>query len=98
MIWFIFIEFFMMNLAAKVYKISIGFVFSSCLFVQKELDVRGSRNAMPEDFRAVMEYMKKKTFPKEEIISGIYPPEKAQEVLETWAANPGRIFRLLIEF
>ena len=72
--------------------------FETRLFVQKELDIRGARNAMPEDFRAVMEYMKKGAFPKEEIISGVYPPEKAQEVLEKWNANPGRIFRLLIEF
>ena len=72
--------------------------FETKFFVQKELDIRGSRNAMPEDFRAVMEYMKKGAFPKEEIISGIYPPEKAQEALEKWNANPGRVFRLLIEF
>ena len=72
--------------------------FETRLFVQKELDIRGSRNAMPEDFRAVMEYMKKGTFPKEKIISGIYPPEKAQEALEKWHENQGRVFRLLIEF
>ena len=72
--------------------------FETRLFVQKELDIRGSRNAMPEDFRAVMEYMKKGTFPKEALISGVYPPEKAQEALEKWNANPGRVFRLLIEF
>jgi len=72
--------------------------FETRLFVQKELDIRGSRNAMPEDFRAVMEYMKKGTFPKEEIISGIYPPEKAQEALEKWKSNPAKIFRMLVEF
>ena len=72
--------------------------FETRLFVQKELDIRGSRNAMPEDFRAVMEYMKKGTFPKEEIISGIYPPEKTQEALEKWKSNHGKVFRLLIEF
>lgn len=72
--------------------------FETRLFVQKELDILGSRNALPEDFRAVMEYMKKGTFPKEEIISGLFPPEKAQEALEKWEANPGRVFRFLIEF
>jgi threonine dehydrogenase-like Zn-dependent dehydrogenase len=72
--------------------------FETKLFVQKELDIRGSRNAMPEDFRAVMEYMKKSVFPKDEFISGVYPPEKAQDAMEKWKANTGRIFRLLIEF
>jgi threonine dehydrogenase-like Zn-dependent dehydrogenase len=68
------------------------------LFVQKELDVYGSRNALPEDFRAVMEYIKKGVFPKEAIISGVYPPEKAQEAMEKWNENPGKVFRKLIEF
>jgi threonine dehydrogenase-like Zn-dependent dehydrogenase len=72
--------------------------FETRLFVQKELDIRGSRNALPEDFRAVMNYMKKSVFPKDEIISGIYPPEKAQEAMEKWQANPGKVFRMLIEF
>ncbi|MDR1814316.1 MAG: zinc-binding alcohol dehydrogenase family protein [Tannerella sp.] len=30
-------------------------------FVQKELDIRGSRNALPEDFRAVINYLKRNT-------------------------------------
>ena len=53
---------------------------------------------MPEDFRAVMEYFKKGAFPKETFISGVYPPEKAQEAMEEWKTNPGKVFRLLIEF
>ena len=67
-------------------------------FVQKELNIIGSRNATPEDFQAVVEYMKKGDFPKEDIISGVNPPEKAQEAMETWNANPGKIFRVLIGF
>ena len=68
------------------------------LFVQKELDILGSRNALPEDFRAVIAFIKKGIFPKEAIISDIYPPEKAQDALERWNANPGKVFRLLIDF
>jgi threonine dehydrogenase-like Zn-dependent dehydrogenase len=45
--------------------------FETKTFVQKELDIRGSRNAMPGDFRAVMAYIKKGAFPKETFISGI---------------------------
>lgn len=72
--------------------------FETKYFVQKELDIRGSRNAMPEDFRAVMEYLKRGTCPKEELISKVYKPEQAQQALEGWAQNPGKVFRLLIEF
>lgn len=72
--------------------------FETKYFVQKELDIRGSRNAMPEDFRAVMEYLKRGTCPKEQLISGIYPPEQAQEALENWKADPGKVFRILVEF
>lgn len=72
--------------------------FETKYFVMKELDIRGSRNAMPEDFRAVKEYLKKGTCPKEELITAVYKPEEAQNALDTWAADPGKVFRILIEF
>lgn len=72
--------------------------FHTKYFVQKEIDIRGSRNAMPEDFRAVMEYMKRGICPVDELISGIYRPEQAQQALEHWAEGPGKVFRVLIEF
>ena len=72
--------------------------FETKLFVQKELDIRGSRNAMPEDFRAVMEYMKRGSCPVDELISGIFEPEEAQQALEFWASDPSKVFRILIRF
>ena len=72
--------------------------FETKYFVQKELDIRGSRNAMPEDFRAVMEYLRRGVCPAEELISGIYAPEQAQEALERWKADPGKVFRILVRF
>ncbi|MBF0575274.1 zinc-binding alcohol dehydrogenase family protein [Dysgonomonas sp. GY617] len=72
--------------------------FETKYFVQKELDIRGSRNAMPEDFRSVIKYLKKGTCPINELISGIYKPEEAQNALIKWQENPGKVFRLLIQF
>jgi threonine dehydrogenase-like Zn-dependent dehydrogenase len=72
--------------------------FETKLFVQKELDIRGSRNAMPEDFRAVMEYLKKGTCPADALISGVFKPEKAEEAMIKWQEKPGKVFRLLVEF
>ena len=72
--------------------------FETKLFVQKELDIRGSRNAMPEDFRAVIECMKQKIFPIEKLISDIFNPEQVKDVFKRWTTEPVGIFRLLIEF
>ncbi|MDR2232410.1 MAG: zinc-binding alcohol dehydrogenase family protein [Tannerella sp.] len=72
--------------------------FETRYFVQKELDIRGSRNAMPEDFRAVMEYLKKGDCPVEKFISAIYPPAQVVEAFRHWTANPARTLKILIEF
>lgn len=72
--------------------------FETKYFVMKELDIRGSRNAMPEDFRAVIGYLKRGTCPMDELVSGVYPPEQADKALNNWAAAPGKVFRMLIEF
>lgn len=72
--------------------------FETKYFVQKELDIRGSRNAMPEDFRSVVKYLKKGTCPINELISGVYKPDEAQNALIKWQENPGKVFRLLIQF
>ena len=66
-------------------------------FVQKELDIRGSRNALPADFRAVINYMKEGKCPVEELISKIAKPEDALEAMKEWAADPGKVFRILVE-
>jgi len=72
--------------------------FDTQYFVKKEVDILGSRNAMPCDFKAVLEYMKKGICPVEQLISAEYPPEEAQIALEKWAENPSDVFRILIRF
>jgi threonine dehydrogenase-like Zn-dependent dehydrogenase len=72
--------------------------FETKYFVQKELDIRGSRNAMPEDFRAVIEYLKRGVCPIDELISGIYQPEAVKEAMEGWVKDPGKVFRILVQF
>lgn len=72
--------------------------FQTKLFVQKELDIRGSRNALPADFRAVIHYMKEGRCPIERFVSAVVPPEEASEAMERWAAEPGKVFRILVKF
>ncbi len=72
--------------------------FQTKLFVQKELDIRGSRNALPEDFKAVKEYMLRGTCPVDKLISAVVKPEGAAEILEYWDSHRGDVFRILVEF
>ena len=75
-----------------------GTEFITKYFVQKEMDIRGSRNAMPEDFRAVIRYMKSNEYPKEKLISAVVKPEEAKDAMEKWMAAPAKVFRILVEF
>lgn len=72
--------------------------FETQYFVKKELNIMGSRNALPADFKAVIKYLSKGICPVKELISAIYPPEQAQHALEKWMENPGDIFRIYIQF
>lgn len=72
--------------------------FATKLFVQKELDIMGSRNATPEDFKHVIAYLEQGNFPLEKMISLKVNPREASEALKDWAANPGRIMKILVDF
>lgn len=71
--------------------------FQTKLFVQKELDIRGSRNATPADFRAVIRYMEKGTCPVDRLISLETTAEDAHSAMKQWAAAPGKVFRILVK-
>ena len=72
--------------------------FQTKLFVQKELDIRGSRNALPSDFRAVINYLKAGNCPVDELISNETGPDGAFDAMKEWASNPGKVFRILVKF
>ena len=67
-------------------------------FVQKELDIRGSRNAMPQDFRAVIRYLENNDCPTDELITKVIKPEEALDTMRWWSENPGKVFRILVDF
>ena len=67
-------------------------------FVQKELDIRGSRNAMPQDFRAVIRYLESNDCPTDELITKVIKPEEALDTMRWWSQNPGKVFRILVDF
>ena len=72
--------------------------FQTKFFVQKELDIRGSRNALPSDFRAVIHYLERGTCPVDRLISSEVTPSEAPLAMQQWAENPGRVFRILVRF
>ena len=72
--------------------------FQTKYFVQKELDIRGSRNAQPSDFRAVIHYLEKGTCPVDELITKVIKPQDARQTMQWWSQNPGKVFRILVDF
>jgi threonine dehydrogenase-like Zn-dependent dehydrogenase len=70
--------------------------FQTKFFVQKELDIRGSRNAQPSDFRAVIHYMERKTCPVDRLVSRVVTPAEAADAMRQWAEAPGKVFRILV--
>ena len=67
-------------------------------FVQKELDIRGSRNAFPSDFRAVIRYLRRGDCPTDRLISDVVAPEDAARAMQQWHEAPGRVFRILVKW
>lgn len=77
--------------------------FQTKFFVQKELDIRGSRNAQPSDFRAVIHYLERVgntsgESPVDALITKVIKPEEALDTMRWWSENPGKVFRILVEF
>ncbi len=72
--------------------------FATKLFVQKEIDIMGSRNATPEDFKAVISYLEQHTFPLDLMITQKVKPEDAARALKRWADDPGKVMKILVDF
>jgi threonine dehydrogenase-like Zn-dependent dehydrogenase len=65
-------------------------------FVQKELDILGSRNSLDE-FPRVIEMLLQGRFPVEATISKIVPLQEAGGALAGWADAPQSITKILVE-
>ena len=70
--------------------------YETRLFVQKELDILGSRNALPEDFVAVVRMLEEKRFPVDAAVSSIISMEAVPEALLAWSANPSQVQKILV--
>jgi 2-desacetyl-2-hydroxyethyl bacteriochlorophyllide A dehydrogenase len=70
--------------------------YETRMFVQKELDIRGSRNALPEDFRAVVQMLEAKRFPVEIAVGMIVGLDDAPQAIAQWAANPSSYSKIMV--
>jgi threonine dehydrogenase-like Zn-dependent dehydrogenase len=70
--------------------------YETRLFVQKELDIVGSRNAQPEDFQAVIRLLEQKRFPVDEAVSLVVPLAEAPGALRSWSENPSRFKKIMV--
>jgi threonine dehydrogenase-like Zn-dependent dehydrogenase len=70
--------------------------YESRLFVQKELDIVGSRNALPEDFAEVIRMLQQHRFPVKSAITRVVPFDEAVNVFSEWSANPAAFSKIMI--
>jgi threonine dehydrogenase-like Zn-dependent dehydrogenase len=70
--------------------------YETRLFVQKELDVLGSRNALPQDFREVIHLLEAGKFPVDRAVSSVVPLAAAPAALAAWSENPAGFTKIMV--
>ncbi len=63
-------------------------------FVMKELDIRGSRNALPGDFQSVIKWLEGGRFPIHGVITKTVDVEDAPGALSAWDREPAHVTRI----
>jgi threonine dehydrogenase-like Zn-dependent dehydrogenase len=71
--------------------------YETKLFVQKELDILGSRNALPEDFHTVIKMLEERKFPVEDAVGSIVSLDDAPRILEAWSSNPLKFTKIMLQ-
>ena len=71
--------------------------YETRLFVQKELDIMGSRNALPEDFREVISMLEAGRFPVESAVSAIVSMEDTPAMLQKWSSDPAAFTKIMVQ-
>jgi len=62
--------------------------YETKFFVMKELDILGSRNALPEDFENVIRVLESGLYPVAETITRVVPFNQTGAALKNWSDNP----------
>jgi threonine dehydrogenase-like Zn-dependent dehydrogenase len=73
--------------------------FNTALFVQKEIEILGSRNCVGStDFPEVIRYLETGKFPVEEVISKVISIDEGPETMDAWAKDAQGIIKIMIDF
>jgi 2-desacetyl-2-hydroxyethyl bacteriochlorophyllide A dehydrogenase len=70
--------------------------YETKFFVQKELDILGSRNATSNDFKNVIQLLEDKKFPVREVITKTVPFSEAGKAMQAWSDNPAAFTKIQI--
>jgi threonine dehydrogenase-like Zn-dependent dehydrogenase len=71
--------------------------YDTKLFVQKELDIMGSRNALPEDFREVIAMLEAGRFPVDDAVSTLIGIDQVPSILERWSESPAAFRKIMVQ-
>ena len=71
--------------------------YETKLFVQKELDILGSRNATSENFREVIAMLEAGHFPVDRAVSAVVPMEEVPAAISRWAADPAAVTKIMVQ-
>jgi threonine dehydrogenase-like Zn-dependent dehydrogenase len=71
--------------------------YEAKLFIQKELDIMGSRNALPNDFREVMAMLHAGRFPVEQAVTAVVSLDQGPAILAEWSDNPAAFTKIMIQ-
>jgi threonine dehydrogenase-like Zn-dependent dehydrogenase len=71
--------------------------YETKLFVQKELDILGSRNATPADFQRVIQMLQEGKFPVRDAVGTTVPLDDAPRTFEAWSANPEKFTKIMVQ-
>lgn len=72
--------------------------YDTKFFITKELDIRGSRNALRSDFDEVVEALRASPGAGDLIVSRVVDVDGAAQALADWHNNPGGFTKVLVQF
>ncbi|MHC4475400.1 MAG: zinc-binding alcohol dehydrogenase family protein [Planctomycetota bacterium] len=70
--------------------------YETRLFVQKELDILGSRNCLG-DFRRVIEALETGSFPVDDVVTKVVSLDQASQALAEWDQNPADVTKIMVD-
>jgi len=70
--------------------------YETRLFVQKELEILGSRNAVANNFREVIQMLEQARFPVADYITAVVALETAAVMLHRWSEHPDEFTKIIV--